>query len=210
MSEPEGLTAIILQLATLTRQLSDLDHRQASDTREIRDRIAAMTGLLSTLKADVAGHEESLAALTSLDKRLADLTTRLDKTANDNGAEISGYQPAAAPPFWKLEGGDRDAAITRLRAWVEQVYRPGYGHLAADLDDCWDQHPLCLYVLDWLSELWSVLYLQPRRTPAALAGQAEWHTRLLAAAAGQLAAETRRCGHAHGRPPAPAWPEARP
>ena len=84
------------------------------------------------------------------------------------------------------------------------MYRPGYGHLAASLGDCWDQHPLCLYILDWLSELWSVLYLAPARTAGTLAGQAEWHTRLLAAAAEQLARETRGCAHAH--PPATARP----
>ena len=90
----------------------------------------------------------------------------------------------------------RETATTRLRAWVEQIYRPGYGHLAAALAACWDQHPLCLYTLDWLSELWSVLYLQPRRTAGTLAGQAEWQTRLLSAAADQMARETRRCAHA--------------
>ncbi len=87
----------------------------------------------------------------------------------------------------------------KLRAWVEDVYRPGYGHLAGSLGDCWDQHPLCLYILDWLSELWSVLYLAPARTPATLAGQAEWNTRLLPAAAEQLARETRGCAHASAR-----------
>jgi hypothetical protein len=82
---------------------------------------------------------------------------------------------------------------------VEQVYRPGYGHLAASLGECWEQHPLCLYILDWLSELWSVLYLAPARTAGTLAGQAEWHTRLLAAAAEQLARETRGCTHGTSR-----------
>ena len=41
---------------------------------------------------------------------------------------------------------------------------------------CWEQHPLCLYTLDWLSELWSVLYLDPgpqRRTLAAQSRMAD-------------------------------------
>ena len=42
---------------------------------------------------------------------------------------------------------------------------------------------LCLFVLDWLSELHASLYLQPRRTPPMLSGQAEWQTRYLPAAA---------------------------
>ena len=111
--------------------------------------------------------------------------------------------------FWKPDDPALGEAVGKLRAWVEQVYRPGYGHLAAGLGECWDRHPLCLYVLDWLSELWSVLYLAPRRTQAVLAGQAEWHARLLPAAADLLARETRSCpGHSgHGRSP---WTEARP
>ena len=94
---------------------------------------------------------------------------------------------------------DLEQAIAKLRAWVQQVYRPELGWLSASLDDCWEQHPLCLYALDWLSELWSVLYLQHRRTTATLAGQAEWQTRLLPAVAEQLTRETSRCEHASGR-----------
>lgn len=89
----------------------------------------------------------------------------------------------------------------RLRAWVDQVYRPGYGQLAAALGSCWDQHPLCLYGLDILAELWSLLYLQPARTPAALSGQAEFQTRILPAITEQLIAETARCSHAQPRTP---------
>jgi hypothetical protein len=164
MTEPEGLTAVLLQLAGLSQKLSDLDHREAGAAREIRERVAALAS-------------QALA---------------------DDGDQAT-YQPSAPPRFWKLDGSAREDAIARLRAWVEQVYRPGYGYLSASLGTCWDQHPLCLYVLDWLSELWSVLYLQPRRTAGTLAGQAEWHTRLLTAAAEQLAQETRRCGHAATR-----------
>ena len=40
-----------------------------------------------------------------------------------------------------------------------------------------------------------MLYLQPRRTASRLAGQAEWQTRLLAAAAEQMQRETTRCRH---------------
>ena len=86
-------------------------------------------------------------------------------------------------------------AIAKLRAWVEQVYRPGYGHLAATLAPCWSSHDLCLYGLDILSDLWSVLYLQPERTPRTLSAQAEYQARILPALAAQLTTETTRCGH---------------
>jgi hypothetical protein len=84
---------------------------------------------------------------------------------------------------------------------VEQVYRPGYGHLAAALGPCWASHDLCLYGLDILSQLWSALYLQPKRSTGLLSAQAEYQARILPALASQLQAETTGCGHP--RSPAP-------
>jgi hypothetical protein len=192
--EPEGLTAVLLQLAGITQKLSELDQRQADDTRELKERIAALTSAVDELKGTTASHAQTLTALDGLDRQVAELAANADR--EDDGPA---YQPSAAPKFWKLDGPARGQAIDKLRAWVDQVYRPGYGHLAASLGECWEQHPLCVYILDWLSELWSVLYLAPTRTAGTLAGQAEWHTRLLAAAAEQLARETRGCAHGTGR-----------
>ena len=85
---------------------------------------------------------------------------------------------------------------------MDQVYRPGYGQLAAALGPCWEQHPLCLYGLDIAAELWSVLYLQPVRSPAVLSAQAEFQTGgSLPAIAEQLITETARCAHAQPRRP---------
>jgi hypothetical protein len=188
--ESESLTAVLLQLAGITQKLSELDQRQADDTRELKERIARLASGVGELKGTTARHAETLAALDGLDLQVAELATNADRE-DDRTA----YQPSAAPRFWKLDDPARSQAIDKLRAWVDQVYRPSYGHLASSLGECWEQHPLCLYILDWLSELWSVLYLAPSRTGGTLAGQAEWHTRLLAAAAEQLARETRGCAH---------------
>jgi hypothetical protein len=196
--EPEGLTAVLLQLAGITQKLSELDQRQASDARALSERIASLASLVSELEGATASHGEALAALDGLHRQVADLAAKASGDAPGDG-DAPAYQPSVTPRLWKLEGPARDEAVGRLRAWVEQVYRPGYGHLAASLGECWEQHPLCLYILDWLSELWSVLYLAPARTQGTLAGQAEWHTRLLAAAAGQLARETRGCSHGTAR-----------
>jgi hypothetical protein len=118
----------------------------------------------------------------------------------DPGGSGGPYQPVPAPRWWLLDGEDRTAAIARLAGWVEVVYRPSYGHLAARLPACWQQHPLCLFMLDWLSELHASLYLQPRRTPPMLSGQAEWQARLLPAAADAMAAEAAACAHRRNRP----------
>ena len=187
--EPDGLTAVLLQLAGITEKLAELDQR-----------ITTVASLAGQLKDTTASHAQVLAGLDGLDRQVAGLAAQAatDGPADGDG-NAPGYQPSAAPKFWKLDGPVRDQAIGKLRAWVDQVYRPGYGHLAASLGECWEEHPLCLYILDWLSELWSVLYLAPARTAGTLAGQAEWHTRLLAAAAEQLARETRGCTHGTSR-----------
>jgi hypothetical protein len=62
-----------------------------------------------------------------------------------------------------------------------------------------EHHPLCLYGLDLLAELWSVLYLQPGRTPAVVSAQAEFQSRIAPAIAEQLMIETTRCAHATTR-----------
>ncbi len=155
------------------------------------DQLAAVGEQLTRLDAREAGHYQALTA------QIASLADRLAQ--NPAGDDPGGYQPEAAPAWWQLRPADRPEPVARLRAWVEQVYRPGYGHLAAALGPCWPSHDLCLYVLDIASALWSVLYLQPRRTPALLSAQAEYQARLLPVLAAQLAAETTGCSH-HPRP----------
>ncbi len=151
---PGGLTAVLLQLADITARLAALDERQAGDGRRLTDRVTALAAIVSDLKGTAASHGEALTAMQELDRRLADLAGgNPDPDGEDD--QPAGYQPPAAPRFWKPDGPDRDLAVAKLRAWVDQVYRPGYGHMAASLGECWEQHPLCLYILDWLSELWS-------------------------------------------------------
>lgn len=152
------------------------------------------------------------AALAEADARIADLAGRVAALAAAAGADAGpggasggpgessaaavSYEPAPPRRWWNLTGPGKAEAAARLRGWVAEVYRPGYGHLAAGLGGCWEQHDLCLYGIDILAELWSVLYLTTPRTPALLSAQAEYHTRILPAVAAQLAAETSRCHHA--------------
>jgi hypothetical protein len=153
----------------------------------IVDELAACHEQITRLDHREARHHAALTA------QLTSLTTRHAPTpAEDPG----GYQPSPPPAWWKLAPEGRQEEVTRLQAWVEQVYRPGYGHLAATLGPCWASHDLCLYGLDILSTLWSALYLQPSRSPGTVSAQAEYQARILPALADQLRLETHRCGHA--------------
>ena len=111
------------------------------------DQLAAQREQITRLDAREAGH---FTALTSQLSQLADAITQ------PGGDDADRYQPGQAPPWWQLAAADRAEPIARLRVWVEQVYRPGYGHLAATLAPCWEAHDLCLYALDIAAALWAV------------------------------------------------------
>ena len=172
MNSDEPLTAVLDMLAACREQIAQIDAREA--------------GHHTTVSGQLREQAATLALLTG--PAPAD-------------ADPDGYRPGPPPAWWKLQPDGQQEPVTRLRAWVERVYRPGYGRLAASLGPCWASHDLCLYGLDILSELWSALYLQPDRTPGLLSAQAEFQARILPALASQLQAETTGCGHT--RSPAP-------
>jgi hypothetical protein len=147
----------------------------------------------------IAEHEERLAHLgTKVDNlcaRLQALEARRTEPQDEPG-----YKPIAAPRWWLLSATDRAEAVERLAAWVDQVYARSYGHLARMLAVCWRDHDLCLFILDFASELHSVLYLQSSRSARTLADQAEFSLRILPASAELMRAETSRCDHTSAPP----------
>jgi hypothetical protein len=199
MTLPDPLPAALDQLAAHHEHIQQLDEREAGHFTAISAQLTQIAGLLTTISSTASDHAAVLARLDGLDQQVADLAAHIAGTAAEAGS--GGYRPGPAARWWKLTGQARQEAVARLRAWVEQVYRPGYGQLAATLGPCWETHDLCLYALDIAAELWSVLYLHDTRNPALLSAQAEYQTRILPALAEQLMTETSRCGHAQARRP---------
>ena len=187
MTGNDPITGLLDRLAAYREQVTGLDTREAEHHAAISGRLAELTSQTAALGRAVEEHAAALTRLTA---------------PSQPDPDPDGYGPGPTPAWWKLAAGDRQEPLARLRAWVEQIYRPGYGHLAAALGPCWDQHDLCLYGLDIAAVLWSVLYLQPVRSPALVSAQAEYQARILPALADQLRIETSRCGHP--RNPAPA------
>jgi hypothetical protein len=70
-------------------------------------------------------------ALDGLDAQVAALARQLTELADDEDSdqEDRSYHPLPPPRWWKITGPERDAALARLRAWVDQVCRPGYGQV---------------------------------------------------------------------------------
>ena len=198
---PDALDATLRQLADHGEHLAALDAREAEHFGQIAERLAQLGDLVTGLGPAVCDQSAILGRLHALDDQVAALATRLTGAGpdDDSPGEGRGYRPSPVPPWWKPRGTGRDEAVAKLAGWVEQVYRPGYGQLSATLGPCWANHPLCLYALDIAAELWSVLYLQPTRTPAVLSAQAEYQARILPALAGQMMIENTRCGHPQHR-----------
>ena len=189
---PDPLTAALDQLAACRERITELEAREAAHYAELSGQLTQLAGMVTTISRALAEDTAALARLDALDRQVAELARQPGTRSEDGG---DGYQPHPAPPWWQLAAGERRAPVAELRDWVEHVYRPGYGHLAA-LGPCWPEHDLCLYALDIASQLWCALYLQPERTTGLLSAQAEYQARILPALAAQLAAETTRCGHA--------------
>jgi hypothetical protein len=187
-AHPDAISVALLQLAQHAERLAVLDAREAGHHRQLAEHLAGLATQVSDVASAVDGTGDQL-------ERLSARILRDD----DADGRPAGYKPGPAPRWWQLDGDDRETELGRLRGWVARVYRPGYGQLAATLGQCWEQHPLCLYGLDLLAELWSVLYLQPGRTPAVVSAQAEFQSRIVPAIAEQLMIETTRCAHATAR-----------
>ena len=198
--------AALDQLAACRKNLSDLDAREAAHHTELTAALGRLAAATGTISRELAGGtaldgKRALARLDALDRQVAELARQLPRPAgtdgNDRNDATAGYQPRPAPEWHKLTPDARQAPVTALRDWVERVFQPGYGHLAV-LRPCWPQHDLCLYGLDLASQLWCALYLQPERSAALLAAQADYQARILPALAAQLAAETASCAHPAG------------
>ena len=204
MTSNDPITGLMDQLAAHREQVTRLDTREAEHFTAITGRLTELTDLITSIGRTLQDDTPALARLEALDHQVAELATQLTPVGTDPGD----YRPDPAPTWWKLAAAERQEPVARLRAWVEQVYQPGYGHLAATLGSCWEAHDLCLYGLDIAAALWSVLYLQPERTARLLSAQAEYQARILTALAAQLMTETSTCGHPRGCGPAPGQPRS--
>jgi hypothetical protein len=187
---PDPLNAALDQLAACHERITELETREAGHFGELRGQLTQLAGMVTTISRALAEDTAAMARLDALDRQVAELARQPGTRSEDDG-----YQPHPAPSWHQLAAGERRSPVAELRDWVEHVYRPGYGHLAA-LGTCWPEHDLCLYALDIASQLWSALYLQPERTTGLLSAQAEYQVRILPALAAQLATETAGCGHA--------------
>jgi uncharacterized protein YdcH (DUF465 family) len=205
----DPLTAILDQLAAHREQISGLDAREARHFASLAEQLTQLNAMITAVGQVLHDDTADLARIEALEQAVTDLAASLAGPEGD--ADAAERHPQPGPAWWKLSGPERQEAVARLRSWVKEVYRPGYGHLAVTLAPCWPAHDLCLYGLDILSGLWSALYLEPgARSAAVLSAQAEYQARIVPAIAAQLTAETTGCGHEQPRRPPAGYARSQP
>ena len=210
MSTPDsGVTAVLLQMQKLAERFGGLDEREGDHFRDVSEALTGLGTSIDELRGTVAGQGKVLVSLKGVSGKLAELAAAIEPLLPPEPGPL--YYPAPSIRWWASDFSDEDRAkaLARLRNWVEVIYRPHYGHLAAKLGDCWEQHLLCLVELDWCSELWSTLYLRSTRNAGVLSSQAEFGTRIVPALAEQLGMETSGCRHQRPQVAARGWAGAR-
>jgi hypothetical protein len=88
-----------------------------------------ITAVLQQLADQLTQLTQLTELVTGIGDTLREHEAALAKLTQTPPADADGYHPSPPPSWWKLAATDRAEPIARIHAWVEQVYRPGYGHL---------------------------------------------------------------------------------
>jgi hypothetical protein len=199
----------LLKLTETVEKLTRLDVREFSHYHE-------HDAKLSALGARLTEHRQMLAALDGFPDQVAELAAKVtaaetaegESDSEDDEADVPFWLPRPTFPWWETYEDpaltavkrqalldERTARLKTIIAWVDDIFRPGYGQIAAALPDCWPEHPILVHILDTLTEMWKYFYLNPKRGPGTLRDQAELQTRYLPAYAEQFRAEAKACEH---------------
>ena len=137
VSTPDsGVTAVLLRMQQLAERFGGLDEREGEHFRDVSEALTGLARRSTSCAAPSPAKARSRVAQGG--EREARRARRCDRAAPATRAGAL-YYPAPSIRWWApdLSDEDRAKAMARLRNWVEVIYRPHYGHLAAKLSDCW-------------------------------------------------------------------------
>jgi hypothetical protein len=148
-------------LVRLEHQLEDLAGEVRGWTADLKGVPAAVV-LAHKLSGEMS---EVLARLSLLEDRATEPETR----------ELR-LKFAPQMRWHELDEAGRAEAVARIRAWVDTVYRQQFPR-AGDIAPCWADHPVCVVLLDVLSQLHAALYHGTKRSWGLVHNQAELYVR---------------------------------
>jgi hypothetical protein len=203
VNDEQALQAALVQLSELAGRIGALDQREGEHWQQAHAKLQELADLAGQLRDGQASHTQILAALDGVAEAVLEIEQRVaNLEPGEDDDEDAPYKPKPARPFWNpaFTGPEREAAVAELEAWVEDILRRTFGYVATGLGGCWTQHTAALTTVDWLSQLWAVLWLDPKPSRGTVAGQAEFTIRILPQAMDQMKAETRgECAHNNAR-----------
>jgi hypothetical protein len=150
------------ELARLERQLDDLAGEVRGWTVDLKGVPAAVV-LAHKLSGEMS---EVLARLSLLE----------GGAASEPGTRELRFTFAPQLRWHELDEAGRAEAVGRVREWVDTVYRQQFPR-AGDIAPCWADHPVCVVLLDVLSEMHRVLYHGSKRSWGVVHNQAELYVR---------------------------------
>src|ERR1039457_2398056 len=135
--EPEGLTGVMLTLSNHTERIGVLDAREGAHWQEIAEGLGRLRSRVTGVAGPGEGQAGWLGLLDGLDEDVRTLQSSVASLPPPPG-NPGRYSPGPTIRWWDIpdEASEphtltRGEALDRLRAWVKQIYRPGYGHLGA-------------------------------------------------------------------------------
>jgi hypothetical protein len=173
------------EIARLERQLADL-------AAEVRGWTADLRGVPAAV---VLAHK--------LDAEMSDARARIERLEGDGAAaEAREPRPKFAPQVrWhELDEAARAEVVARVREWMETIYRQQFPR-AADIAPCWEHHPVCVVLLDVLSQMHGALYHGTKRSWAIVHNQAELYIRFGREITALVQGELAGCKYGQHTPP---------
>ena len=182
MSTPDsGLTAALLQITQFAERIGSLDAARLRNFRHVETTLAGDEHRGYDLRARRGPGE---AARITRRRRVVALLRGPGGRASCRRTTTAGLGTSPARPVHWWTVNDRGRRTRPSRTWPPGSSR-STGPITATWRPCWapaGPNTRCAWFsLDWLSELHSVLYFQPKRTASLLSAQAEYGTRILPA-----------------------------
>lgn len=154
--------------------------RIGQEVRQVRDQAADASRQAGLVAGQVA---EILPRLDDVQTGLAALSGVLAAAGGEQDDETGPLSLTPALRWSQLSRDDTLAGWEALSGWVVEVLHGDYRLTRVELPDCWPVHPRAVRELAWLRTS-HLTAAQPRTRPDVVA---EWHTRWLPAALGNLA-----------------------
>jgi hypothetical protein len=152
---------------------------EADELARLQRQLQDLTGEVRGWTADLKGVPAAVVLAHKLSGEMSDVLARLSLLENGTAEPETREQRFKFAPqlrWHELDQAGRAEAVARIRQWVDSVYRQQFPR-AGDIAPCWADHPVCVVLLDVLSQMHQALYHGDKRSWGVVHNQAELYVR---------------------------------